>query len=330
MLLQKTQHQKVLPRRSVPETRKTSANQAAAKQPMAMGGVRIVKGQPSNKGGAKMTVDTLEVQVERLEARITQLGSAKASKPTLVYFDIIGICWPVRCLLHLKEIDYELIEISIRQWSWHDQQGRQVLKSCFRNGHIPLYVDEAVNLNQSNVIMMYLGEQHDLIGDNPVEKLMAMEVMAHAYDALFHFSGLFQTNIKIGVTEEVFTARLNAYMGKGAWGVLSNGYQNNLDAFQRYLDANTSDGGFIVGNRLSVADLHAFNVLCNWFKAFDPTRFVETYPRLNDYIHRIAAVPGVLDYIACKQEATVWFELPDIAHRLTTPKELDGLINSSR
>jgi glutathione S-transferase len=273
---------------------------------------------------------SIEDQVERLAANIAQLDSTRVSKPTLVYFDIIGICWPVRCLLHLKEIDYERIEISIRQWSWRDQQGRQLLKSCFRNGHIPLYVDEAVNLNQSNIIMMYLGEQHDLIGDNPAEKLMAMEVMAHAYDALFHFSGLFQTNIKIGVTEEVFTARLDAYMGKGTWGVLSNGYRNNLDAFQRYLDANTADSGFIVGTRLSVADLHAFNVLCNWFKAFDPERFVETYPRLDEYIHRIAAVPHVWDYIQRKQEATTWFELPEIAHRLTTPNELNGLINSGR
>jgi hypothetical protein len=44
--------------------------------------------------------------------------------------------------------------------------------------------------------MMHLGDKYNLIGDNPTERLVALEVMAQAYDALFHFSGLFQTNIK--------------------------------------------------------------------------------------------------------------------------------------
>ena len=215
--------------------------------------------------------DDVTVQVEKLIAQIQRLTEEPPTKPTLVYFDIIGIAWPIRCLLHLKEIDYELIQISIRQWSHVDSDGRQLLKESFRNGHVPLYVDQEVNLNQSNLIMMYLGEKHNLIGDDLKEKLAAMEVMAHAYDALFHFSGLMQTNIRIGIPDEVFNARLDAFMGNGSWGVLTNGYRNNLDAFERYLHANTSDSGFMVGTRLSVADLHAFNILCNWFKAYDPT-----------------------------------------------------------
>jgi glutathione S-transferase len=270
--------------------------------------------------------DDIATQVEQLIAQVHQLDEQQPTGPTLVYFDVIGICWPVRCLLHLHEINYDLIEISIQQWAYLDSQGNQPLKACFRNGHIPLYIDEDVNLNQSNLIMMYLGEKHDFIGDNQKEKFAAMEVMAHAYDALFHFSGLFQTNIKIGIADDVFNARLEAFMGNGAWGILSNGYRNNLDAFERYLDTNKADSGFMVGSRVSVADLHAFNVLCNWFKAFDLERFVQQYPRLDDYIQRIASAPRVGDYIRNVQEATTWFPLPEIAHKLTTPAELEGLV----
>ncbi len=270
--------------------------------------------------------DDVAMQVAELTAQVHKLSEQTVAKPSLVYFNIIGICWPIRCLLHLKEIDYDLIQVSIQHWVYLDSQGKQPLKACFRNGHIPLYVDGEVNLNQSNLIMMHLGEKHGLIGDNHKEKLAAMEVMAHAYDALFHFSGLFQTNIKIGIPDDVFTARLEAYMGNGAWGVLSNGYRNNLDAFERYLDANTADSGFMVGTRMSVADLHAFNVLCNWFKAFDPMKFVQQYPRLDEYIHRIASIPHVEEYIRKGQEPTTWFELPEIALRLTTPGELEGLV----
>ena len=267
----------------------------------------------------------LAIQVEQLINQVNNLSEETATKPTLVYFDIIGICWPIRCLLHVKDVDYNLIQISIQHWIHQDANGRQALKASFRNGHVPLYVDRDVKLNQSNLIMMYLGEQHDLIGDNQKEKYAAMEVMAHAYDSLFHFSGLFQTNIKIGTTDEVVTARLNAFMGEGAWGLVSNGYQNNLDAFERYLDANKTDSGFMVGTRLSIADLHAFNVLCNWYKAFEPGRFVEQYPRLDDYLQRIAAIPSVQDYIQHHQEPTAWFQLPQLALRLTTPEELEGL-----
>jgi len=270
--------------------------------------------------------DDIAKQVEQLTAQIRNLTGPGTTRVSLVYFNIIGICWPIRCLLHMKDIDYELIQVSLQQWFYLDPAGNQPLRACFRNGHMPFYVDEQVNLSHSNLIMIHLGEKHDLIGDNHKEKLAAMEVMAHAYDALFHFSGLFQTNIKMGIPPEVFTTRLEAFMGNGAWGVLSNGYRNNLDAFERYLDANTADSGFMVGTRLSIADLHAFNVLCNWFKAFDRLKFVELYPRLDEYIHRIAVIPPVTEYIRNGQEPTTWFELPEIALRLTTPGELEGLV----
>jgi len=270
--------------------------------------------------------DNMATQVEQLIAQVHRLNEQTSSKPSLVYFDIIGIAWPIRCLLHMKEIDYDLIQISIQQWSYIDSSGQQPLKVIFRNGHLPLYVDDEVNLNQSNLILMYLGEKYGVMGDNQTEKFAAMEVMAHAYDALFHFSGLLQTNIKLGITDEVFDTRLEAFMGNGSWGALSNGYQNNLDAFERYLDANTADSGYMVGTRMGIADLHAFNILCNWFKAFDPARFVEQYPRLDEYIQRIADNPCIAHYIREVQEPTIWFQLPAVAQRLTTPEDLEGLV----
>lgn len=130
--------------------------------------------------------DDVAVQVRQLTAQIRNLTGPVVTRTSLIYFNIIGICWPIRCLLHMKDIDYELIQVSIQQWFYIDSQGKQPLRTCFRNGHLPLYVDGEVNLGQSNLIMMHLGEKHDLIGDNHLEKLAAMEVMAHAYD----FEGL--------------------------------------------------------------------------------------------------------------------------------------------
>ena len=119
---------------------------------------------------------TLENRSETLTARVRSLSSDIADRPALVYFDVIGICWPIRCLLHIKNVDYELIEIPLEAWGQTTPDGQRPLKACFRNGHLPLYVDRDVYLGQSTVILGYLGEKHGLIGDTKGKRLAAMEV----------------------------------------------------------------------------------------------------------------------------------------------------------
>lgn len=269
---------------------------------------------------------SLADQVETLCSKVDALRAHPGEKPTLVYFDIIGIAWPIRCLLHIQDVDHDLVQISIAEWAYRDQSGKQPLKESFTNNHVPLYVDEDVTLNQSNLIMSYLAEKHALAGNGMKERFAVMEVMAHAYDALFHWSGLLQIIIKMGIPEDVVQAREDAFLGKGIWGIVSDGYRANLNAFANYLQANPADSGFFVGSELSIADLHAFNVLCNWYKAYAPERFVDEYPQLDAYIQRVAAIPKVHDYIHRLQEPTTWFPLPEIATRLTTPEELESLI----
>jgi len=270
----------------------------------------------------------LPERVRNLVERIDRLGSQPVEKPVLVYFDIVGICWPIRCLLHLKAIDYELIRIPLDAWIYRSPDGNRPLEQAFRNGHVPLYVDSEVYLTQSNVILYHLANRHALIGDTPAEQLAVMDVMAHGYDALFHWTGLFQVNVCMNVPAEVVDSRLRAFMGQGNWGLVTDGYRRNLKAFERYLDANSrSSGGYMVGSRLSVADLHAFNVLCNWYKAFDRERFVADFPKLEGYIQHIGAMPGIRAFIQHHQERTVWFPMPELALRLTAPEELVDLLS---
>ena len=81
----------------------------------------------------------------------------------------------------------------------------------------------------------------------------------------------------------------------------------------------------MIGTDLTVADLHAFNVLCNWYKVFSRERFADCSV-LEDYIQRIADYPGVADFVQTAQESIVWFQLPQAAIRLTLPGELQGLV----
>ena len=43
-----------------------------------------------------------------LRERVLDLSPSTVNQPTLVYFDIVGIGWPIRALLHLADIEHEL------------------------------------------------------------------------------------------------------------------------------------------------------------------------------------------------------------------------------
>lgn len=261
-----------------------------------------------------------------LAKRIDELTPETVEKPTLVYFDIIGICWPIRCLLHVADVDYDLISVPMELWFQENEKGERLIAQHLRNNHIPYYVDPEVAISQSTVLMHYLAEQHDMLGDNKKEKLAISDVIAHSYDALFHWNGMLPVNVAIGIDPDTVEKRLKSFMGDGVWGIATNGYHNHLKGYERYLDANPAgDTGFIVGSRLSIADLHAYTVLYNWYKAFDRETFSKTYPRLDDYARRIGNLPKVADYIDTLQEKTTWLPLPGIGLRLTTPEELTGL-----
>lgn len=78
--------------------------------------------------------------------------------------------------------------------------------------------------------------------------------MAHCYDALFHWNGLLDVTIRTSISDDVAQARVNAFMGKGVQGVVTDRYRNHLNTFVKYLDCNPVESGFLVGERLSVAD----------------------------------------------------------------------------
>ena len=270
--------------------------------------------------------DPVQTRVEELVTFVGGLSPATVHAPTLVYFDIVGIAWPIRCLLHVKDIDYDYVPVSIQEWMYQTADGRQPLKAAFRNGHVPLYVDNEVCLNQSNLILKTLASRANMMGHSDSEALEIESVMAHCYDALFHWNGMLPVNIRVNIADDVAQARLNSFMGDGVWGVVTNGFRNHLHTFVKFLDDNPAQSGFMVGERPSAADLSAFNVLCNWYKAFDREVFSNEFPALDGYIQRIASIPGVADYIRDVQEPTLWFDLPTVALRLTSPQELEELV----
>ena len=268
-------------------------------------------------------MNDLERETLALQQRLKSLSSSSVEKPTLVYFDIVGIAWPIRVMLHLRDIDYELIRISLPQWAQTDANGKSLLKACFTNGHLPLYVDSEVELNQSALVIEYLADRYGFLPSAGVERTMALEVMGQAYDALFHWNGMLPVNIRIGMSDEEAQKRLAAFMGEGVYGLSTDGFRLNLNAFQRYLAKSESE--YFVGDSLTAADLQSFNVLRNWYKAFAPDVFQSEYPRLDGFVRHIEGLPEIRAYIENSQEPTTWFQWPQAALRLTDAEELRAI-----
>merc|ERR1712194_405335 len=110
--------------------------------------------------------------------------------------------------------------------------------------------------------------------------------------------------------------------------------------FTTLLARNTRGSGFMVGARLSVADLFAFHVICNWYKPVIRGKlgFPELdkigFPALEAYIKHISTTPAIAEYISTRQAPTTWLPNPwgkamGFLEPLSSPTGLAGLVAAS-
>jgi len=145
--------------------------------------------------------------------------------------------------------------------------------------------------------MEYLGKKYYLFGDSFAEELLIKQVLLQAYDAIFHFDGIFPVNFGKLWKPKKYARKLQDDFMK-------NTFAEKMRIFSNYLKENPS--GFMVGSRLSVADLAAYNLIANWYKVWDRGYFLKNFAHSDNYIKRIAAVPAVATYISTRQCPTVW------------------------
>jgi glutathione S-transferase len=281
----------------------------------------------------------ITTRVEALKQRLEAMSPSSVEMPTFVYLDVGGIGWPIRALFAVAGQEFDDVRIPIEDWAGGTPESFKAgkvtkqgpLKERFPNGHLPLYVDKDVELQESLVIMEYLGKKFGLIGQTLQEELTVKQVLCQAYDAIFHFDGIFIVNYgKHKKPPEYAEAMKKEF--------LENQFPAKLAMFSRILARNPANSGFMVGSGLTVADLFCFQVLCNWYKCFVekdyPGRFAKEHPELESYIQRVSKVPAIADFISSKQAPTTWLpnawgELLGLSEQLSSPAGLKGLVASS-
>lgn len=92
--------------------------------------------------------------------------------PTVVYWNIVGLASPLRMALAAFGVPYVDVRIDASGPAGREPwlQAKPTLPLPFPN--LPYYIDSKVSLTQSDAILLYLGRQHGLMGDEGQEHLV--------------------------------------------------------------------------------------------------------------------------------------------------------------
>jgi hypothetical protein len=95
-------------------------------------------------------------------------------KPTIVYWNIIGLAQSIR--LTLVHAGVDLVDVRIDpglpgsasyKMTWFNAKERLRSPSCLEAPNLPYYMDNNVKICQSDTILRYLGRQHSLYTATP-------------------------------------------------------------------------------------------------------------------------------------------------------------------
>jgi glutathione S-transferase len=164
-------------------------------------------------------------------------------------------------------------------------------------GQCPRYSDADVDMVQSMAIVRHLGRKHGLYGST-LKDNACVDVVLEAVAALvMKYSNIFVGN-KSDEEKEAFKAEFWKIHGDptsattfGIGGAHFSFLDNMLKKFG-------GDGPFVLGEKLSIADIALFSLLES---AFNYMGFEEnissTYPSLKKQYEAVAAVPNVANYL---------------------------------
>ena len=180
-------------------------------------------------------------------------------KPTLVYFDIVGLAHPLRMALALADIEWYDVRIVCGKSSsdsktnkkeWFVAKERLQKEGVLDFPNLPYYLDDDVQLVQSDAILRYLGKKHNLMGnDGTVPEYLIDMLMEEARD-------LDSTIIRLSYEE-----------GASAVGRFLNSEELRekmvvWDGFLR-----KSSGMYVTGSNLTVVDLKLYTFLYKFQQA---------------------------------------------------------------
>jgi len=209
----------------------------------------------------------------------------EVTKPTLTYFHLPGRGALPRLLLELAGADYHYESISYNKSPGHPwDEYKPKLGDVLTFGQIPLYSEPGgLNIVQSSSIARYLARKHGFSGSNEVEAV-AIDVFHEGVEDLF--KGYTKAAWADASTRAV---ELPKFVSEVApkW----------LGHFSKALNKNHEGKGFLVGEKISYADVAFWWVLRVISQLEGGQAALEHFPVLTAYQIRIGEIPNIKHYI---------------------------------
>lgn len=205
-------------------------------------------------------------------------------KPVLHYFNVRGRGEPIKLALAAKDVDFEVVPVDYNNM-------KQDLQS-FPFAQAPRYVDDEVDICQSNAICRYIGRRYGLYGSNRSEAAQIDQIMDGVEDLRIKYVHLiYKDQLAADAKAAYWASHCDPSSAHGSTGGAHFAYLCNL------LKRNQGGEGFAVGSALSIADIQLFDLMDLHLRIFQ-RELQSAYPELVGHHGRVGATPGIKAY--CK------------------------------
>jgi len=208
----------------------------------------------------------------------------------LVYFNLRGIAEIIRYLFAMAEVEYEDFRYPLTMPGYQRTEYDQDKK----DGKIPgpykslplLMINGKDCICQSKAIERFLAKRFGYMGASDIECAQIEAVVDQVRDVISKFQAL---GLKSGANEGPMSDKFYKVI-----------LPHFLNQFNSQIES--SGGNYIVGTKVSLADLHLWNFLKFWFveeqsKVDDILKFL---PKLNTLVHIVNAEPRIQNWVKCR------------------------------
>ncbi|XP_062570302.1 glutathione S-transferase Y1-like [Saccostrea cucullata] len=197
--------------------------------------------------------------------------------PSLGYWKIRGLAQPIRLLLNYVGEEFDDVQYEQGDAPEYSRDAwlsvKDTLGLAFPN--LPYYIDGDIKITQSNTILRYIGDKHNLLGKSAHEKVDCDMMVENAMDFRNGVVRLCYNRDYEKLKEDYF-----------------NNVKDKLKSFESFLGSKP----WFAGENITICDFPMYELL-DQHKLMKPG-ILDDFPNLVKFTERFEALPKIKAYMA--------------------------------
>jgi len=203
--------------------------------------------------------------------------------PVFTYFDIRGRGEITRLMIAAAKLNIKEVRVNTTNNEWAE------LKPTMPFRQLPILNISGHVFAQSLAIQKFIAIKAGLYPKHPLAQLMTDQIANARED-------LFIAESRVALAEDVLTRN-------SANATLQNAYPIYLEQFNNFIEQNPAKSGFVIGHKLSLADIIIFEGVYSVSKM--SPEMLDNYPAIKVLAHKVAAAEGILQYLVNRPEMPI-------------------------